>query len=176
MDAGKSTGRWHQFTLRALLVFVAICALGCGWMAVELRKAHRRYQVYQQIQDDLYTTNHGEFPWYSAWLHRMVGTKECYNPDFLVFNNFGSVNDNTMEMIGQLDTLEQLWLNGDITITDAGLEHLKRLTRLRDLSLADAPVTAEAVERLRDTLPDCEISWQAPRSGMQSRDALHQQR
>jgi len=152
-----------QFGLRSLLVLVIAVAVPCSWMAVELKKAKRQFQAYKHIEWDLYTTNGiGEFPWYSAWLHRMLGTEGYYDPEFLVFNNFASINDETLAMLARLTNLGQLWLNGDIAITDAGLDHLKRLHQLRDLSLADAPVSAEAVQRLRRALPACEIRWEPP--------------
>jgi hypothetical protein len=154
--------RWYQYSLRTLLLVVLIWSVLCAWMFGEFRKAHQRSQVYKHIALDMYTTDLGEFPWYSAWLHGLFGDEECYDPTFLVFNNFGSINDDTLAEVAQLESLEQLWLNGDISITDTGLNHLKGLTHLRDLSLGHAPVTAKAVERLRQALPECEISWVPP--------------
>ncbi|NLE37776.1 MAG: hypothetical protein GX621_07105 [Pirellulaceae bacterium] len=52
--------------------------------------------------------------------------------------------------------LSRLCLRGT-RITDAGLEHLKGLTRLETLDLRDTPVTDEGVRRLQHALPDCRI-------------------
>ena len=51
---------------------------------------------------------------------------------------------------------EKLNLNGT-DITDVGLVHLKRLTRLKRLFIADTHVTDEGVRRLQEALPKCQI-------------------
>ena len=43
-------------------------------------------------------------------------------------------------------------------VTDAGLVHLKGLTKLQYLHLSDTKVTDEGVKKLKQTLPNCEIS------------------
>ena len=92
----------------------------------------------------------------------MVGQEDSYDYDFLILNNFASVDDDQLAAIAEFTNLKQLWLNGDISISDEGLEHLKRLQRLRELSLGDAPVSAQAVKGLRQSLPDCDITWDRP--------------
>ena len=161
-EVTRPKGRWFQFSLRALLLFVLGCAILFAWISAEFHRSERRYEAYRQIEMDIYTTDLGEFPWYSGWLHKMFGHEECYDPTFLILNNFASVDDDTLATVAQFQSLEQLWLNGDISITDAGLEHLKRLTRLRELSLGDAPVSEDAVARLRQALPACEVFWTPP--------------
>jgi hypothetical protein len=156
--------RWRQFSMRTLLIVVLLCSLFVGWTATEVRRAERRRLAYEQLAMDIYTCG-GEttFPWYTKWIHNIRGEDEAHDLSFLIFNNFAYVNDDTLKSIATFDNLEQLWLNGDIAITDVGLEHLKRLKRLRDLSLGPAPVTSVAVERLQKSLPECEISWNPPK-------------
>jgi hypothetical protein len=71
-------------------------------------------------------------------------------------------DDDKLLAIGEFTNLEQLWLNGDISITGRGLHHLKALKHLRELSLADAPLSAATVEELRRSLPHCQICWTRP--------------
>lgn len=150
--------------MRTLLLVTLLCSLPVGWVATEVRLAEKRRLTYEQLAMDIYTCGGGPtFPWYTTWIDKLRGDEESYDFSFLVFNNEGSVNDETLKSIAIFEHLEQLWLNGDITITDAGLEHLKGLKRLRDLSLTDAPVSAGAVERLRMSLPECDISWNSPK-------------
>lgn len=167
---------WYRFRLRTLLLIVLVLSLASSWIAVGLRKEKRQRQAYEQIELGIYTCDIPSFPWYSGWLHKMFGNEESHDLTLLVFNGFTSINDNTLEAVAQFDHLKQLWLNGQIAITDAGLEQLTRLERLRDLSLGDARVTAEAVQRLRQALPNCEISWNPPtqdeRQGRASPDQL----
>lgn len=52
--------------------------------------------------------------------------------------------------------LEELSLR-DTQITDAGLEHLKGLTRLRALDLQGTKVSGDGIRSLQRALPDCVI-------------------
>ena len=42
-------------------------------------------------------------------------------------------------------------------VTDAGLVHLKRLTKLKYLNLRDTKVTDASVKKLQQALPNCKI-------------------
>ena len=42
-------------------------------------------------------------------------------------------------------------------ITDAGLAHLKGLTKLKRISLEETQVTDAGVKALQKALPDCEV-------------------
>jgi hypothetical protein len=44
-----------------------------------------------------------------------------------------------------------------MTITDAGLEHLKGLTRLGDLFLCGTGASNRGIQNLQLVLPDCQI-------------------
>ncbi len=44
-------------------------------------------------------------------------------------------------------------------VTDAGLVHLKGLTRLQTLNLYRSQVTDAGVKELRAALPNCRIEW-----------------
>jgi hypothetical protein len=44
-------------------------------------------------------------------------------------------------------------------ITDAGLAHLKKLPRLRELDLRWTKVTAGGVNQLKKVLPNCQIAY-----------------
>ena len=67
-----------------------------------------------------------------------------------------SVTDAALEHLKRLTKLKTLHLVGT-NITDAGLEHLEGLTQLKALSLDHTRVTDEGEERLRQALPECKI-------------------
>jgi hypothetical protein len=57
----------------------------------------------------------------------------------------------------KLTQLEVLCL-GETAVTDAAVEPLSKLTRLRSLDLTGTRVTPEGAARLKKALPECQIS------------------
>ncbi len=57
-----------------------------------------------------------------------------------------------------LTSLERLSL-GDTEITDAGLEHLMGLSNLYYLGLQGTEVSDEGISKLKEALPNCEITF-----------------
>jgi len=159
-NESQTAGRCQQ-TILALLVVAALAGILLVWAAIELRECELRRQAHEKIVWDSKTYSGKPFPWYSSWLHNLAGNDESYDLTFLVLNNF-AVDDDTLATLAAFGNLEQLWLNGEIVITDKGLKHLTRLKRLQDLSLGDASVSAGAVHRLQQALPQCKIDWASP--------------
>jgi hypothetical protein len=65
--------------------------------------------------------------------------------------------DNELRHLEKLPDLEALYL-GYSNVTDRGLEHIARLRNLKILSLGGAQVTDAGVDRLRQSLPNCEVT------------------
>jgi hypothetical protein len=53
--------------------------------------------------------------------------------------------------------LSYLWLDGT-KVSDAGLEHLKELKKLRSLTLRKTTVTEKGIAELKKALPKCGIA------------------
>ena len=66
------------------------------------------------------------------------------------------LNQPHLARLRELDHLQRLDLSGT-RITDADLRYLQGLTRLRNLTLLDLPLSRSALERLRLSLPECRI-------------------
>jgi hypothetical protein len=61
-------------------------------------------------------------------------------------------------MLGETKTIASLkGVVAGLRITDAGLEHLKGLTRLNELGVAGTRVTESGIEGLRKALPQAQI-------------------
>jgi hypothetical protein len=129
----------------------------------ERRNADSRREAYAVIDAACPQTYGGyerTWPWYSNWLHRLAGDQEPPSElTFLVFGNFSAEDDNTLAAASRFNELYQLWLGSEPEITDAGLDHIKRLSELRDLDLSESRLTVEAVEELRQALPLCKVVW-----------------
>jgi hypothetical protein len=155
-----------------LAIAFGLACLAIGWIVTDFRMADQRKRIYEKLDLSFYTDSSGDFPWYSSWLHRLRRDEQSYDLEMLVFNNFCEIDDGTLADIAQFTNLHQLWLNGQITVTDAGLDALKSLRQLEDLSLADANVSPLAVKRLREALPRCKITWDPPELPVESSDGL----
>jgi len=69
-----------------------------------------------------------------------------------------AITDAGLVHIGKLTKLEGLYMMST-RITDAGLADLKILTNLRVLAVSETQVTDEGFEKLRKTAPNCRIDW-----------------
>ena len=67
------------------------------------------------------------------------------------------MTDAGLENLKALTELETLGLAGT-QVTDAGLPYLKGLAKLLSLNLGHTKVTEEGVRKLKQGLPDCQIS------------------
>jgi hypothetical protein len=85
LPAGKHRRRWFQYSLRALLVVVTLCALACSWLGVKLQQAWRQRAAVAVVQelggrvlyDWLYEAKGNMLrkaqPPGSPWLRRLLG-------------------------------------------------------------------------------------------------------
>jgi predicted PilT family ATPase len=70
-----------------------------------------------------------------------------------------------MKTLSAMTELEELALSGK-GLTDAGLEELARLPKLRELRLFETAVTTNGVARLKARLPELQIqAWDRNSSG-----------
>jgi hypothetical protein len=68
-----------------------------------------------------------------------------------------SVESSDLAYLRGLNHLQTLSLQGNLMISDAGIEHLKQLTNLRHLYLAYTGITEHGAEELQQALPHCKI-------------------
>ena len=52
MTETKPKRRWLRFSLRMLLIIVAILGAGMGWIAIELRQLHHESVIVQQLEKE----------------------------------------------------------------------------------------------------------------------------
>jgi len=75
-----------------------------------------------------------------------------------------SITDVCLPEFKRFPLLEILMLNST-GITDRGLQELSTFKNLRQLDIENCSVSAEAVDRLQDALPNCKVVTNAPPSG-----------
>lgn len=67
-----------------------------------------------------------------------------------------SITDGGLQNLSRLPNLKRLYIE-KARITDSGLRHLESLSDLEVITLRDTQATESGVERLRNSLPTCEI-------------------
>ena len=136
--------RWYQFSLRSLLLFVALCAIPCSWVAVKRERVRRQQEMIEKLGGAVAYVDVFSLP----------GIPEEY--DFAGLGN--RVTDADLErLIPVLSRVTHLDLS-DTQITDAGLQHLTGLIQLQYLYLKRTKVTDEGVKKLQQALPNCQIA------------------
>ena len=68
----------------------------------------------------------------------------------------GTIDETDLMHLGRIESLQTLSFHHN-EMTDRGIEHLANLRRLEKLEFIQTRVTEEAVDKLRQELPNCEI-------------------
>ena len=61
------------------------------------------------------------------------------------FASYTRITDRTPELLSHMDSLERITLDGCAAVTNAGLAHLARLPRLRELRVSGPQITPDIV-------------------------------
>jgi hypothetical protein len=134
-----------QFSLLSLLVLMVAVALPFAWLAAELKVARKQKEAVEGIRNAGVAVAYdyecnpftsplplpGDKPPGPAWLRKLLGD----------------------------DLFADVWwidFRGP-EVSDAGLEHLKRLPQLQELDLRGTNVTDAGVKNLKQALPNCQI-------------------
>ena len=148
--------RWYQYKLSSLFILTALVAIACSWYATEMQNAAKRRAVIAQIEKlggsvkyyDASDPNTGEpLRWFS-WLRKLHGDEHLGNAIAVVFSGTRITDAGLVHLKG-LTKLELLYLV-DTQITDAGLVNLKGLTKLELLFLFDTQITDAGLVNLKD--------------------------
>ena len=164
--------RGFQFSLRSLLGLVVAVAIPCSWFVTEMRSAKRQAEAARAVEtfggvvtyDYNYDfPNPNEYRAPPECLRNLLGTD--FFSDVLAVKSRVSPSgrawwwpkagprDADLAHFESLGRLRRLCLDGGTHITDAGLEHISKLSGLRELSLEDTGITGVGLaylERLSD--------------------------
>jgi Leucine Rich repeat len=133
--------RPRQFSLRALLVLVAVLAIGLGWWTHRARGQRQAVEVEQFPR--LKHLNFTGTPIGDDGCRHFAGLGELR----AVHLGRTKVTDAGLRHFARLGELEWTFL-GHTQITDAGLEHLAGLANLRELNVVGTHVTAAGFSTL----------------------------
>jgi hypothetical protein len=142
-----------QYSIRSLLVMVVAVAVPCSWLAVEMKKAREQKKAVEAVRrlgfiDSYdYRIDLGKTPPAPEWLRRLLGD-EFFVSVVALYATRPQVTDAAMEHVKRLTRLKRLALN-DTQLTDTALEHLKGLDQLESLTLDNTQVTDAGVGHLK---------------------------
>ncbi|HEV3005129.1 MAG TPA: hypothetical protein VGX78_11750, partial [Pirellulales bacterium] len=140
--------RWFQFKLRTMLASVAVVAAAMGVFGVRWFRSVQEERALAAIKDagGLVARNQ----------------EGAVDRVYLAGEQF---DDERFEQL--LPHLQHIWRLRELdlvhnAVSDAGLEHVKRLSNLRELYLFRTKVTAEGVRDLRQALPRLAVKRAQP--------------
>ena len=110
MKIPRPTRRWFQFSLRALLVFVTLCALACSWLAVKLREVKREEAAAAAIEKAGGFVGWDESSAGPAWLRGVLGEHFFAHVEDVAFSRV-EVTDSTLEPLDAMNHLQELALS-----------------------------------------------------------------
>jgi len=146
--------------LRTLLITVVLLSLPLGWLALKMRETERQRRAVEAIRKaggevhyDWQLDEYGnvirkqEHP-APAWLRELLGEDFLADVVSLSFGRSEELDDVVLEHVKGLTNLKRLWL-AETQVTDAGLEHLRGWTQLKRLELDDTQVSDAGLEHLK---------------------------
>ena len=177
--------RRFQYSLRTLLLLFLVIGIATGWFTARMRTAKRQRAAALTIASLSGVVGYDDEPAdfapvpargpVSRWLRSRLGddffrtavSVVAFNngtmaavaelPDIRRLDFVGSpATDAGLVHVRGLSRLERLNL-ADTQITDAGLEYLAGLPQLRAICLRGTNVTDAGVRRLQQALPHCQI-------------------
>jgi hypothetical protein len=156
--------RWHQYSLRTLLILVTIFAVACSWFSVKMLAAERQrraveglarsqcsvFYAYQTIASNESVASaeprwegHGASFDRNArkpapqWMIDWLGI-DFFSNVSEVFAMFG-LSDDELKHVGDLTQLRILNAASE-AVSDAGLAHIEKLDKLQELVLRSSPI------------------------------------
>ena len=134
MDQTRHKRKWHQFSLRTLLLTVTAFSVVMGligWKLQDIRK-------WQRLLDKL-----NRCP-YAEWSFGKPVTLNFMDP----LDNF-HLTDDDLAVVGKISSLRLLRISYAPNVTDNGIRHLSKLKELRGLVLSNTRLTDAGLKHLK---------------------------
>jgi hypothetical protein len=158
--------RRFQFSFRSLLVFLVVVSLSLGWLAWQMQRARRQWEVVEGIaaaggkvrydyQRDRFfpDTARGSLarprPPGPPWLQRLLGDDFFCDVAEVDYRRSGGIQESVtgLQHLRDLNGLTHLSFRGT-QITDLKLTHVQELADLRLLQFDNTPITDAGLKRL----------------------------
>lgn len=140
---------WSRYSLRMLLLAVFVCSLGFGWLAYARSQAQQQWALLQNIErvGGSHTPVLKDLP-SPSWLKRFLGIEMPAKVKWVVFEDSKVTDQDLAQLAGQpFENLDELDIGGT-QVTDAGLIHFKKLSKLRSLQAMNTKITDTGLAHL----------------------------
>jgi hypothetical protein len=141
----------HSFSLRTLLIFIAVVAIPCAWLGrkIEQKRSERELTDFihksgGQISYPYEGIKNGKPPG-PEWLKKLLGTNFFCDVDDVDLRKDKAADDALLKKIAAFTRLKSLWLDGT-QVTDAGVANLSDLNELDRVSLTATEITDAALD------------------------------
>ena len=150
----KRKRRWFQFSLRTLLIFTVVCAIGSAWVT---RKVERKRKEREAVDAIIKLGGYALYDYQATkagilcgpdWLRKLLGENFFSEVEIVSFQGTGDT-DAGLENVRGLTQLHRLILT-DTNVTDVGLASLKELNQLQTLELWGTNVTDVGLANLKE--------------------------
>ena len=173
--------RWFSFSLKTLLVLMTALAIGLGLYVESFRGRRAAIAAIDGLNGSISYKENGP-----SWLRKFISDEKFFwNPVAVRFSPNDPVTDDELQSVinhlmkfndmtylnldrsqitdaglAQLlplaDKLESLDIRGT-RVSDDGIAHLQRLSRLTLLRLKDSAISTAGIEKIRKSLPSCKL-------------------
>ena len=174
MTTQTGTRRRFRFTLRSLLAVVTALSILLGivtgvyrWQAVKSqeRQAQSELSPYGGVfsmASALYNIRTGgeSKGWFFVTFLNHVEAVDLSPHNWYAMERRGktlAVDDNALAMLYRFGELRSLDLR-DTQVTDGGVRHIAALRQLEQLDIRGTRITGDGLQKLREALPNCEIT------------------
>src|SRR4051812_6021643 len=144
--------RWLRFSLRGVLVAIAVIAV-LLWIPIQRAKTQRRAVTDVErlggTVDYDFSWNDQKEPPAPAWLRRVLGD-DFFQTAYAVDLETGHARNNDLEVLHALPQLHFVGLSNCRDLTDEAISHLASLTHLAALDLRGTQLTDAGMVYLRD--------------------------
>ena len=151
----KPRRRWYQFSLRTLLVGMAVVGFGTAWLGVQVKHALDQRRAVEALAAVAQVGFAEPRTWVqrNEWLRSKLGTAATQDVKWVVFRHTqGEELESALTHLGELTQLKSLDLS-NTRVSDAGLAHLRGLTQLQLLNVGNTQVSDAGSAHLRESLP-----------------------
>ena len=147
----KPKRRWLQFSLKTMLVVMTLASVGLGWLAYERNEVRKRHEAIAAIEKSGGGVRFDvEKPFRPKWLRPLLGDDSAGEVESVGYwGAREAITDAGLVHLRGLTKLKWLYLDRHPQLTDAGLVHLQGLTELEDLGLSDTRVSDAGLVHLK---------------------------